>query len=1020
MNAKRSPKKANASPSVPAQPAAGSPPDEPRELFPIVGTGASAGGLEAFTQLLSHLQIDTGMAFVLVQHLDPSQKSLLSEILSRTTQMPVCEVLEGMAVEPNHVYVIPPNTTMTIAQGLLRLSPRQKTSKVIMSIDQFFGSLAADCGSKAIGIILSGGDGDGSKGLEAIKAAGGITFAQSEDSAQVSSMPNTAIATGHVDFILPPAEIAKKLVSMSRHPYVASSLPTVRAAESEDNKDALSTIFGLLRAATKVDFTHYKQTTIKRRIQRRMALYRLEQLDDYVRYLQENAAEVQALYQEILIKVTNFFREAVAFEALKQTVFPALVRDRRPESPIRIWIAGCSTGEEVYSMAICLIEFLADQPYKHPIQIFATDVNELAIGQARLGIYQQSQVVDVSADQLQRFFAKVEGGYQINKSVRELCIFSRHNLVSDPPFSRLDLISCRNVFIYFKISLQRKVLSMFHYGLLPRGFLLLGSSEMTGESTDLFTPVDRKSKIYAKLPSSQPLDLNLMAHGSPVELAYPQPYVSETSSDDSELQKAADRIVLQQFAPAGVVVNAQLEILQFRGHTGAYLEPSPGRASLKLLSMAKEDLRLDLRTTIHQAKEGQSVRKEGISLRETARTGDRLSVRPRQVQIDVIPFKLEAAQDYSFLVLFEDMPQPPEAEIESESEPQTNRTQAVRAQAKNKQSGRAQQELQKLQQELDTTKAYLQSIIEEQESTNQDFRAANEEILSSNEELQSTNEELQTAKEEIQATNEELNTINDELYRRNVETSQVSDDLQNLLNSINIPILMLRSDLKIRRFTASAAHLFNLISSDVGRPFSDIKHRLTITDLEHQILEAIRTLNLFTQEVQDLGGQWYDLRIRPYRTLDNRIDGAVVVLVDIDTLKRSSEALTEARDYAEAIVQTVREPLVVLNADLRVMTANQAFYQTFQVSQSETETCEIFELGNGQWNIPQLRLLLDNLLIQDDQVQDFEVDHVFEQIGRKAMLLNARKMDFLEGRQLILLAIEDISDRPRQEPERTQ
>jgi two-component system, chemotaxis family, CheB/CheR fusion protein len=393
------------------------------ESFPVVGIGASAGGLEAFTQLLNHLPIDTGMAFVLVQHLDPSQKSLLSEILSRTTQMPVCEVQDGMVVEPNHVYVIPPNTMMTSAQGVLRLTPRKKRG-VSMSINGFFYSLAEDRGSKAIGIVLSGADGDGSKGLEAIKVSGGITFAQSEDSAQVSSMPNTAIATGHVDFILSPEAIAEKLADISRHPYVTSPILTTIPEEQPYTKDALCTIFNLLRAATNIDFTHYKHTTINRRIFRRMALYRLEKLDDYVRYLHEKPAEVQALSQEILINVTSFFRDADAFKVLKQDVFPAIMRHRSPDLPIRIWVAGCSTGEEAYSIAICLLEFLARQPHKPPIQIFATDVSEWVIEKARLGIYPQNQVINVSPERLQHFFTAIEGGYQINKAVRELCIFA--------------------------------------------------------------------------------------------------------------------------------------------------------------------------------------------------------------------------------------------------------------------------------------------------------------------------------------------------------------------------------------------------------------------------------------------------------------------------------------------------------------------------------------------------------------------------------------------------------------------
>jgi len=1003
MNVKRTkPVNSRATPSAP--PIAGQPVDPRTAPFPVVGIGASAGGLEAFTQLLSHLPIDTGMAFVLVQHLDPNQKSLLTEILAKTTTIPMDEIQEGMAVEPNHVYVIPPNQTLAIAQGVLRLTPRAKARKVSMSIDGFFYSLAADRADQAIGVILSGGDMDGSKGLEAIKEAGGITFAQSEDSAQFPSMPQAAIATGQVDFILSPSEIAEKLVSLSRHPYVSSRIPAIPAVESPASKDALTTIFSLLRTATKLDFTQYKHTTLKRRIARRMALHQIEELADYVRYLQENPVEVQALYQEILITVTHFFRDAEAFDALKQHVFPALLRNGAADLPLRIWVAGCSTGEEAYSIAICLLEYLDPQPRKPPIQIFATDVSEQAIEKARLGAYSQNQVLDVSPERLQRFFTPSDGSYQINKSVRELCIFARQNLISDPPFSRLDLISCRNVFIYFGAALQKKVLSMFHYGLTPTGFLFLGSSETVGELPDLFTAIAQKSKIYGKQSASTQLNLDLIGGDAPAASINPQPLRGDLSDEGSrpelDLYGTADQIVLQQYAPVGVVIDGQLEILQFRGQTGAYLEPAPGRASLNLLTMAKEGLQLELRTAIHQAKqEGQAVRKVGIPLQE----GDR-PVRQRQVCIDVIPLKITAqSHETFFLVLFADLPQRPSLTEETEM--------TRRPPSRRKQPTTAELEIQQLQQELGNTRAYLQSIIQEQQSTNQDLRAANEEILSSNEELQSTNEELQTAKEEIQATNEELSTINEELYRRNAETLEISNDLQNFLDSVNIAILMLACDLRIRRFTTAAARLFNLIPTDIGRPVGNINHNLHISDLEQQILAVIASLNVHSQEIQDQSGRWYDLRIRPYRTLDNRIDGAVVMLIDIDTLKQGSDQLLEARDYAEAIVETVRESLVVLDAQLRVKTANQAFYQTFQVSVDETEHCLIFELGNGQWNMPALRSLLEDLLPHNTQIGNFRVEHEFEQVGHKVLLLNARQIKPNPGEPLILLAIEDISDR---------
>ncbi len=1001
MTSRRSSKKSESNSTTNQASSSEQKPENQKELFPIVGMGASAGGLEAFTQLLSNLPNDTGMAFVLIQHLSPNQKSLLSEILSRTTDMPVHEVRDGMVVEPNHVYVIPPNAKMTISKGVLRLSPRERLRGYFMTVDAFFISLAEERGSKAIAVVLSGGDADGARGLEVIKGAGGITFAQCENTAQVTSMPSNAIASGHVDFILPPEAIAEELTKISRHPYVASPTP-IKATEvlPTENTDTLSTIFGLLRICCGVDFSHYKQTTLKRRILRRMVLHKLENLEDYVKYLQDRPEEVNALYQDVLITVTYFFRDGEAFETLKTKVFPTITKDRTPELPLRIWVAGCSTGEEAYSIAICLLEYFTTQQINLPIQIFATDINEVAIDKARNGIYKPSQVADISPERLQRFFVPVENGYQISKVVRELCVFARQNLIGDPPFSRLDLITCRNVLIYLGSSLQKKLLPIFHYGLNPTGYLMLGTSETVGEFTDLFALADRKYKIYSRKMASARLSIDLMANPYPVETIHSQPTLSDDGFNDLEIQKAADQIVLNRYSPVGVVINSDLEILQFRGQTSSYLQPAPGRPSFNLLKMVKADLRLELRTAIHQAKkQQQSITKEGLQLRDDERV--------RQVKFDVIPFKSPIAPETYFLVLFDDIFPSSSAALEAtgEGRPRSRRSKVE------------EQETIQLKQELASTKEHLQSIIEEQQATNQDLRAANEEILSSNEELQSTNEELETAKEEIQATNEELNTINDELQRRNIESTQVSNDLQNLLSSINIPILMLGGDLRIRRFTPSAQTIFNLIPTDIGRPLSDINHNLNVTDLEEQILEVIGTLNLKAQEVQDQEGHFYDLRIRPYRTIDNKIDGAVVVLVDIDAIKRTASQLKRSHDYAEAIIDTVRESLVVLNTELRVVSANRAFYEMFNVLPAEIENHLIFEIGNGEWNLQPLRSLLESILPNDIVFQDLEVEYNFENV-QKIIRFNARKMPKIDKQQMILLMIENITQRKQWEIER--
>ena len=975
------------------------------QSFPVVGIGASVGGLEAFTQLLSHVPTDTGMVFVLIQHLDPNHKSLLSEILSRVTQMPVQEVQDGTVVEPNHVYVIPPNKQMQLVQGILQLMPRDKTRGHAMTVDTFFLSLAEECGSKAIGVVLSGADGDGSVGAKAIKVAGGITFAQCEDTAKISSMPNTAIATGYIDFILPPQEIARELAKISLHPYVVQ--PTL-GNETEpveqiiEGENALPTIFALLRTTTGVDFTHYKHNTLKRRILRRMVLYQMERLEDYVTYLREHPAELQALYEDVLINVTSFFRDSEAIDTLKSKVFPTIVQDKSPGLPIRIWVAGCSTGEEVYSIAISLLEFLETQPIKPPIQIYATDISEIAIEKARLGIYKHSQMADVSLERLRRFFVQLDDGFQISKPVRELCVFAKQNLCSDPPFSKLDLVSCRNVMIYFGAALQRKILPIFHYALKSTGFLMLGTSETVGEFLDLFSLVDRKYKIYSRNFTSSRLSLDLVSNNYPLELGSISSRVSEEAFSELDLQKKADAIVLSRYAAVGVITNYDLEIVQFRGDSSLYLKPAPGKASLNLLRMLREGLRLEVRTAIQQVKKQDvALRKEGLQFWENELL--------RLVNVDIIPFQFRALEERYFLILFEDMVAAPEGEISNEKTGHGKPT--------------TEKEVARLQQELTISKEHLQSIIEEQEATNQDLRAANEEILSSNEEFQSTNEELETAKEEIQATNEELNTVNDELHLRNIESTHINNDLQNLLSSIKIPILMLGSDLRIRRFTPSAGQMLNLIPTDVGRPLGDINHNLNVPDLEQQILEVINTLSVKEQEVKDQKGHWYDLRIRPYRTIDNKIDGAVVILVDINALKLSTEQLSESRNYAEAIVETMREPLVILDTDLRVITANRSFYQMFRVSPEEIEQHPIFEIGNKQWDIPQLRSLLENIVPSNMQLanfQDFEVEHEFEQIGRKVMLLNARKMSQANHQDMILLAIDDITTKKQLQNERAQ
>lgn len=826
--------------------------------FPIVGIGASAGGLEAFTAMLQTLPSNTGMGFIFVQHLDPKHVSLLTELLQRHTKMQVQDATDGTRVEPNNIYVIPRNKHLTIKQGVLVLSPPSNTPASHMTIDPFLRSLASDQSSKAIGVILSGNASDGALGMMAIKAAGGITFAQSSESAKFDGMPRAAVASGCIDFVLAPEEIGKELEKLGHHPYISPSPSKIEDQAAPVPPESIGRILSLLRTATGVDFTYYKPNTIRRRILRRMALRQVDNADRYVKLLRSDPAELQALYDDILINVTEFFRDPEVFEQLKKIVFPRIVPPGRSPSPIRVWVAGCATGEEVYSIAISLLEYLGDRTSETNVQIFGTDISEQALEKARAGTYAASVVQDISSERLCRFFTKVDSNYQISKRIREMCVFAKQNLIKDPPFSKIDFISCRNVLIYLGPVLQKRVVPLFHYALRPNGYLLLGSSETIGGFSELFTLEDKKAKIYRRRAAAARLNIEFpFEHPE----AMPQP-VRHQAEDwtETDLLREGDRIVVSKYGPPAVVVDGDLNVIQFRGKMSPFLEPASGMASLNLLKLAREGLGAELRNAFHKAqREHAPVRREGLRIR---RNGGMI-----QLNLEIIPFKQVAGRDARYLILLEEAPAP--TAVRPERKPVK--------QAKGKDVGQVHQ----LQQELVATKEYLQSVIEELESSNEELRSANEEIQSSNEELQSTNEELETAKEELQSSNEELNTVNEELQTRNLQVAQSGNDLLNLLANVNIPIIMLGNDLRIRRFTPISQRLLNLIPSDVGRPISDINLNLDISKLDRIISEVIETLTPKTLEVKDLRGRPYSLRIRPYRTEDNRIDGAVIVLVDL-------------------------------------------------------------------------------------------------------------------------------------------
>lgn len=946
------------------------------------------------------------MAFVLIQHLSPDHKSLLSEILGKVTTMPVQQVQDRMMVEPNEVYVIPPNTEMTIVDGMLHLASRQKIDGRYLPGDAFFKSLAVDRGSKAIAIVLSGMDGDGSQGLKAIKVAGGVTFAQCEDTARFDSMPSTAVATGNVDFVLPPKAIAQQIAALSRSPFLLYSEPLQVIDKSSEPGDALTRIFALLRTTTGVDFTAYKPSTIDRRMQRRMLLYKLETLEDYAWYLQAHPAEVQALYEEILIHVTSFFRDPETFEQLKAQVFPVISQNKTAPTPIRVWVAGCSTGEEVYSLGICLLEFFSDRATVPPIQIFATDISKAAIDKARAGFYLDSQMEGVSPERRDRFFVPLEsGGYQISSAIRELCVFARHNLGGDPPFSNLDLISCRNVLIYLSDPLQQRIMSLFHYSLNPRGFLVLGTSESVKTSSELFTSVDEAAKIYGKKLTSTRSLFSFTTPPLPIANVAHQDRVTETIASTLDLAREVDQLISNRYAPVSVVVNDQMQVLSVRGDTDRYLKLTPGSIDLNLLLMAREGLAIAVRTAIYQVQtQNVSVRQERIEIK----SGEQSTF----LNLEVMPFQPTTANAAYFLVIFEAVSPLTTSLTSTLTEGRPEDLEREVMQLRQSLAAATQREL--------SAQVHLQAVIQEHNYLNQSLRVANEEILSSNEELQSTNEELQTAKEEIQATNEELSTTNDELRSRNLQQNRDNSDLNNFIESISVPILMLTNDLRIRRFTPAAQRLFNFIVADVGRPFHDLRTNFNVSHLEAMTLEVLETLNTKEQEIQTQTGYWYALRIRPYRTTENQIDGVTMVFLDINALKSHAEMLEIARNYAEGIVETVQIPLLVLHSDLRVNTVNKAFYNMFQVTQAETERAFLFELGNQQWNIPELRSILEDVLINDRQVQNFEVEHYFEAIGQKTMLLNACKLQRDDQTDMILLAISDITNRKQFEVERSR
>jgi two-component system CheB/CheR fusion protein len=973
-------------------------PGDPTAAWSVVGIGASAGGLEALRQLFIDLPDDTGLAFVVIQHLDPDRPSMLTSVLGGDVRMPVVEVTDGMRAAPDRVHVIPPHADISIARGILGLVPRPQERKLHLPIDSFFQSLADDQPNRAIGVVLSGSGSDGTEGLRAIKAAGGITFAQDSESAQFRSMPESAVAAGVVDFRLSPRGIAGELARLVHDPYlVADEVHDAGADETpSDEPGVLASALAAVRRHARIDFTGYKRPTVMRRITRRMALRDRRSLREYADVLAQDPREAKALAEDILIHITCFFRDPAAFEALEQQVFPELRARAEADEAIRVWVPGCSTGEEAYSLAICLLE-LMDGQHGGSIRIFGSDLSERAIETARAGVYPESRLEKVSPERLSRFFERCEGGYRVSKQVRELCVFVKHDLTRDPPFARLDFISCRNVLIYFDSELQRRILPILHHCLNKPGYLFLGGSEAIGGFGDLFVPLDKDHRIFLKIGESRrmvfPVALGRevegrMQHSAPAERAQPA----------REAQKLAEHLLLARYAPPGVIVNDRGEIIQFRGRTGAFLEAPSGQPQTNVLRMAREELVAHLHAALEVARaQSVTVRQEGVRIAEGSGT--------RDVTIEVVPLAgiADPGERY-FLILFES----PVAREDAAAEPSRQPAPAQPG----PRVARADEEAQRLKVELIATRDYLRTLVSEHQSTTDELGAMNEELIAANEELQSTNEELESAKEELQSTNEELSTVNDELRIRNQDLDLVANDLANVLESVEIPVIIVDQSLRVRRFTPMAQTISSLMAGDVGRPIDHVNFKVKVDDLVARIRDTIDKVTPREWEVQSLeDGRWFRLQIRPYRTADDQLDGAILSFVDVDVLRRAVQQAESARDYARGIVETVPIALVVLDSSLRIVSANSAFYEGFAATPEAAGGAGFFDLAAGAWDVPDLREAIERSLLAGSRFRDLEVLCEFPRGGRKNLSLTGCPIRWGDGSSMLLLAIEDITDR---------
>ncbi len=955
-----------------------------RAPCPVVGVGASAGGLEALQGLFAHVPSDLNVAFVVVQHRAADRTSVMKSLMEKHTQLTVKDIEDGMKIEPATIYLSPADRDVSILNGTMFLVEPAPHAGVHLPIDSFFRSLATDEGDRAACIILSGTGSDGTLGLKEVKAAGGLAVAQEETQAKYDSMPRSAIDTGLVDLILPVEKMGEQLAQYLSHPFLAKRKPP----DMEENLETqLQKIFVLIRAETGHDFSHYKRNTIQRRIARRLSVHQIDNLDHYVQFLRENPDEAKILARELLITVTNFFRDRDAFEALKDLVIAPIVQQKTTGSFIRIWVPGCATGEEAYSVAMLLYEEINRSEKHFTVQIFATDIDEDSIETARRGLYPKSIAGDISPARLKRFFAEENSRYKVKAVIREILVFAKHNLTKDPPFSKLDLLCCRNVLIYMDSVLQKKLIPMFHYTLNASGFLFLGESESIGTYSDLFVPVDARHKIFKRKPANTGYEPETEIGLYPeTEGVRKEKGASKTKRQ--EIDAIAERVILRDYSLPCVLVGEDYNIVYFNGDVNKYLIQPGGKPTCNILQMARPEIHYRLNLLLKRAfHERQAAVEKDVQVRVNDHYMD--------ADITVRPVNEPGVGENLLLVVFQ-----PKQKEKKRGEAGVS---PVDLPAEEKDI-----RIRELEQELHSTKDYLQTTIEELETSNEELKSSNEELQSTNEELQSTNEELDTSREELQSTNEELRTVNSEYQQKIDELSKSYDDLNNLLATTEVATLFLDRSLKIRRFTPAARKMFRLIDRDVGRPLEDIVTNLTYEDLVEDIKTVLETLTRVEKEVQVRGEEdgFYQMRVVPYRTGENVIKGAVVTFVNITEYKSA----VQTRDFARAIVETVRQPLLILDQDLNVVEANPAFYRHFRVGPGETVGRLVYDLGDRQWNIPELRTLLEQIVPQNTRFEGFEVSHGFPHIGERTFLLNARQTTLKsEATGRILLACEDIS-----------